>query len=88
MKRTVTHMVGPHVNLGIRVIQRCAICGEKLLDTQYQAAVGESGKELKAHVWPFGRLVRFSVGDAKPRSEVLLPPSERLPEDSCLELVE
>lgn len=84
---SVTHIVGSWIEIGGRVIQRCAWCGEKLLDSKNVAMpLGPNGEEPSFPTWPPGRLVRFS--GTQPRCEHLLPESAQLPSDSCVDLVE
>lgn len=80
MLQTVSHVVGPFVQIGDRVVQRCALCGEKLADTKEPDRLG------RVVVWNEGLLVRcqngimFKVGD--------LLNNDELPDDFCLPLVE
>ena len=89
MTETVTHVAGPAITACGRVIQRCSICGEKLVDSKGCAMpVSTSGHMVgKIGTWEVGRLVQTSVGE-NPRRYILLPDSDKLPEDSCLDLLE
>ncbi|HEY1187694.1 MAG TPA: hypothetical protein VGE74_08555 [Gemmata sp.] len=87
MKGTVTHIAGCAMNMGGRWIQRCSVCGEKLLDSNNAAApLNPDGTVPEFPRWECGRLIQFTAGN--PRREVMLPDSDRIPADSCLELVE
>lgn len=84
---TVTHVSGDVFRIGGRVIQRCGICGEKLCDNLNVAMpLNEDGSTPEYATWPPGRLVQFTVGN--PRQELLLDDTDKLPDDSCLSLVE
>jgi hypothetical protein len=84
---STTHVAGPTITVAGRKIQRCSVCGEKLCDSLNVAMpVGPGGEEPTFPTWETGRLVR--VTDGNPRSEVLLADTDRLPDDSCIDLVE
>lgn len=88
---STTHIAGGYITIGGRTIQRCAWCGEKLIDTRGQVVVGPdcpSASDKPLH-WPGGRLVRVTAGEGLCVSRaVLLDESEQLPPDSCEELAE
>lgn len=88
--RTVTHIAGAPITLGgnyPRVIQRCSLCGEKLVDSKgMMAPVGPDGTAPSVGTWEVGRLIQVEGGN--PTRFSLLPDSEQLPDDSCLALVE
>jgi hypothetical protein len=85
---TVTHIAGPAITACGRVVQRCSLCGEKLVDSKGCAMpIQEDGTPDTIGTWEVGRLVQVSV-DCNPTSYVLLPDTDRLPDDSCLELIE
>jgi hypothetical protein len=87
LTETVTHIVGPAIHACDRAVQRCSLCGEKLLDSKGQMApIGPDGKTPAFLSWPVGRLLRFHPGN--PRHEELLPDTDQLPDDSCLALLE
>ena len=87
MRDTVTHIAGQAICVRGRWIQRCSLCGEKLLDSLRAAApLNPDGTQPEFPRWECGRLVRVTAGN--PRSEVMLPDTDQLPADSCLELVE
>lgn len=80
---TVTHIAGPAINAAGRTIQRCSLCGEKLVDDKDCAAPEGSGP---IGTWQVGRLVQVEAGN--PTRYSLLEDTDVLPKDSCLELVE
>ena len=87
MNPSTTHIAGNHITVNGRTIQRCALCGEKLIDSKNQAGViGPNGELPGVATWQPGRLVSVSGGN--PSRSVLLPDAERLPDDSCIDLVE
>ncbi len=84
---TVTHIAGPRLDVCGRIVQRCSLCGEKLCDSKNVAmALNEDGTPPEFSTWQVGRLVRVTRGN--PTSFVLLPDTDKLPDDSCLDLVE
>lgn len=84
---TVTHIAGVRLTVCGRVIQRCSLCGFKLCDSLRVGIPDDpDGTPGKFPTWEPGRLVRFTLGN--PRREVMLPDTGKLPDDSCLSLVE
>lgn len=86
---TVTHLAAPHVTVSGRTVQRCCVCGEKLLDSRgVSAPLGPDGKVPEYPVWRTGSYVRITAGN--PRSESLEGhwDTDELPGDFCLPLVE
>lgn len=83
MDDSVTHLAGPPITIGSRTIQRCSICGEKLIDCDLRNLMVPEGEKHEALVWQIGRLVQKEGN----RSSVL-PDSNELPEDSCISMVE
>lgn len=87
---SVTHVAGPPVTIGERTVQRCALCGEKLLDNKNTVApIGPNGEPPDFPVWRERSLVTVSEGN--PTSFILagdFAAVEELPEDFCLALVE
>ena len=77
---TVTHVAGPYVQIGDRVIQRCAVCGEKLADTF------EPNSDGTVAVWNEGVLVRFRKSHQKNVGD--FNNCKSLPRDFCITLVE
>jgi hypothetical protein len=86
---SVTHLAGPVVGFqnGKRAIQRCAVCGHKLLDNlRMMAPVGPDGEPPVFPTWREGCLVEI---DGNRQSDVGdFVEVERLPDDFCLALVE
>jgi len=80
MDDTVTHVPSPPLVYKQRMIQRCAVCGDKLLD------INLNGDEVQpAH--PDGELVRFK----NRKSVKIMGEYERfnnVPPDFCIVLVE
>jgi hypothetical protein len=84
---SVTHITGICMYTPGRAIQRCGLCGEKLLDSKGQMGpIGPDGSPPQFLQWPANRLLRWH--DGNPRHEELLPDTDKLPDDICLELVE
>lgn len=74
---TVTHVAGPPVMVGDRIIQRCPVCGEKLADTK---------EDEDFDGWGEGSLVCIDGTRQVYMGEFL--DMKELPEDFCLTLVE
>lgn len=94
---SVTHVAGPVVTIAGRSIQRCACCGEKLLDNlREMAPVGPDGEPAQFLHWPEAGLVRFEdVTKEQERLQLTsrkhlgdFQGSDPLPDDFCLSLVE
>jgi hypothetical protein len=84
---SVTHITGCELNICGRVIQRCSLCGEKLIDSLNESRpLKPDGTDPGVLVWPVGRLVQVSSGN--PKRSVLLDETDKLSEDSCIVLVE
>jgi hypothetical protein len=87
MMETVTHIAGPAITACGRTIQRCSLCGEKLVDDKNCAMpLREDGTADSIGTWEVGRLVQVEGGN--PTRYSLLPDTDKLPEDSCLALLE
>ena len=69
---SISHLAGLPVSLDDRGIQRCACCGEVLIDTQgMMSPVGPGGKQPPPVApWPENRWVRLS-GSNPTRYEVV-----------------
>lgn len=83
---SVTHLAGPVVTIQGRIIQRCAVCGEKLCDSLNIAAPLEpDGSEPTFLTWQEAAFVQMEgnrtslVGNLR---------TDSVPEDFCLALVE
>lgn len=78
------------MTIGQRTIQRCALCGEKLLDNKNAAApIGPNGEPPDFPVW--GERALVTVTEGNPTEYILagdFVAVEKLPEDFCLALVE
>lgn len=87
---SVIHVAGSSIALDGRLIQRCAICGEKLIDFR-DADLGqqsERGKMELAKIWVPGIFVEVGL-DGRQVSYVCPPGESRPPTDLfCLSLVE
>lgn len=88
---SVSHWAGPPAEIAGRIIQRCAICGEKLLDNlNVGIPVGPDGQPGTFATWEPGRFVRWSGEQS--RSETIVQEERtddgryRLPADCCLNL--
>ena len=78
---TKTHAAGNAVKIKEREIQRCAVCGVKLVDNV--PGKREDGVKPKLPIWPLGALVRIDAdGRQTPVGDVI--DDERLPADFCL----
>jgi hypothetical protein len=87
MLTTVTHIAGPRITACGRIVQRCSLCGEKLCDSKNAAMpLNEDGTAPEFPTWEVGRLIRVEEGN--PAEYLLLPDTDRLPDDSCLALLE
>lgn len=84
MSDTITHIAGVRLDVRGRVIQRCSLCGAKLCDSEGAMMLVEAdGSPPKFPTWETGRLVQVEVGN--PTRYSLLPDTDKLPDDSCLE---
>lgn len=87
MNRSVTHIAGPAITVDGRTIQRCSLCGDKLVDSKNaMAPVNPDGSIPTIGTWQVGRLIQ--VEGFNPKRYLLLPDTDKLPEDSCIDLVE
>ena len=75
---TMTHVAGPLVQVGRRVIQRCLICGWKMWDQDTVEAGDIVG-------WHEGAMVRTDDDGAHDTGDSM---NDALPGDVCLPLVE
>jgi hypothetical protein len=100
MDTKVVHCAGPALSWpykdGMRGLQRCVICGEKLMDTWNQAVV-QDGEERQIPCWEEGVLVEIeSFGDGCTRERALTKEeTDQFPRDPsfkvphlCIDLVE
>lgn len=81
---TLTHIAGVRLNVCGRVIQRCSLCGAKLCDSLNVAMpLNSDGTVPEFSTWEVGRLVQVETGN--PTRYSLLPDTDKLPDDSCVE---
>ena len=97
MINSVSHLPAGPIDIRGRVIQRCAICGEKLVDSKRtMVPIGDAGKPYPT--WEPGVMVRvIKEGNVSRWESVECETIEgengerdrqKLPEDSCIDLVE
>lgn len=86
MHDSVTHVAGPLIKVGPRIVHRCLVCGEKLNDSRdlENAASPDGPPEFAA--WTEGALVQFQGNRQSVVGDFFQ--EEPLPDDFCLELVE
>jgi len=85
---SITHIAGPAITACGRTIQRCSLCGEKMVDSKgCMVPENEDGSFDPIGTWEVGRLVRVTPGN--PTHWEMLPNEDgKLPDDSCLDLIE
>ncbi len=81
MPTSVTHVAGPIMICDLRILQRCAICGEKMIDT----TLAQTGDQFAAY--PPGKMVSHDGGKIQV-GQCFFHRAEKLPADFCLALVE
>lgn len=84
---STTHVAGPTIQIQNRIIQRCAICGEKLCDNlNTMAPLNPDGSPPGFPTWAEQALIQIDGN----RSLVIgeFHQAEGFPKDFCLELVE
>ena len=93
---TVTHVAERAIDIHGRVIQRCCVCGQKLIDAlvKNQPADGR-GKPKPIFTWAPGDLVRLAIDGPQTKEEPAKPPvlaghfnTDALPPDFCIDMVE
>ena len=85
------HVAGPPVVINGRVVQRCAWCGEKLLDSKNTVGlIGPNGEPPTFPTYGERRLIEFEPGDGFVRSIDVgdFVETEELPPEFCHDLVE
>ena len=83
---SIVHIVGLTIQHKGRVVQRCALCGAMLCDSEgCSMPLNEDGTVPEFPTWETGRLVEVEAGN--PTSYTLLPETDRLPENNCFEFV-
>ena len=81
---TLTHIAGVRLDVCGRVIQRCSLCGAKLCDSEgWHAPLNPDGSAPEFAAFPVGRLVQVETGN--PTRYSVLPDTDKLPDDTCLE---
>jgi hypothetical protein len=81
----MTHIAGPAIHVGF-TIQRCSLCGAILIDSRGTAMpITEKDPNPKISTWEVGRLVRVETGN--PICWTLLENTDRLPDDSCIDII-
>lgn len=84
MSETITHISGNTLNVCGRTIQRCSLCGAKLCDSEgTMSPVEQDGSAPVFPTWETGRLIQVTAGN--PTQYVLLPDTDKLPDDSCID---
>ena len=83
MSKTLTHIAGPRLTIDGRVIQRCMLCGAKLCDSAGSMSISTDGRQPEFPTWPVDALVQVEVGN--PTRYSVLPESDLLPKDSCID---
>lgn len=83
----IVHVAGPVVGIGTRIIQRCAVCGDKLADNiRVAMPLNPDGSLPSFPTWKEGDLIEFDGH----RQNVVGNFGEDgpLPDDFCIILVE
>ena len=84
---TTTHIAANHVYICGRLIQRCAVCGEVLINTNLsRVSVPEADADKPLGTWTAGRMIRVTKGN--PTGYVMLDDTGKLPDDTCFDLLE
>ena len=84
MSDTISHIAGVRLDVCGRVIQRCSLCGAKLVDSLNCAMpLNPDGSVPEFPSWPVGRLVQVDAG--QPTRSLLMPDTDKLPDDSCID---
>lgn len=83
---SITHVTGDTFHIPGRTVQRCGVCGALLCDSKGRSAMlNPDGSEPTFPTFPAGRLVRVCAGN--PTRMALLPDTDKLPPDSCVDLL-
>lgn len=85
---STSHLAGAAITVEGRLIQRCAICGDKLIDSKNCFIAATTRENDTFSSWKPGMFVRVTTGN--PQQWELLEDSGdgKLPDDSCIDLVE
>lgn len=87
----IVHLAGTSINVAGRIIQRCAICGEKLCDSKNVAIpLEEDGTPGKFATWPVGGWIETEGSFSIVVGETETPTIEayQIPSECCVELLE
>lgn len=87
---SATHVVGPLVTYKTRCLQRCLVCGEKLIDMKAGKRVlrnGEVELSLPSHFHP-GALLRIGGDGPVTWENMGVFGNDPVPYDFCITLVE
>jgi hypothetical protein len=83
---TLTHFAGIRMDICGRIVQRCTVCGAKLADSLNCAMpLNPDGSVPEFPTFAQGAIVQVRVGN--PTEYRVLPDSETLPPDSCVEFI-
>lgn len=83
-KMDIVHVAGMEIDVRGRIIQRCAICGEILIDIQTGVISGAFDNNPATYpTWTMGRMV-FIDAEGNPSQ---LPETGKLPPNSCAHLL-
>ena len=88
MNKTACHLVGVYVLIEGRLIQRCCICGKKLIDCIEEVKKCKNDEDINKLVFPPNGLVREKNGRFKVISQLKKNIENNLPQDLCIDLVE
>ena len=81
---TITHFVGPRMDVCGRIIQRCSVCGAKLMDSEgVMMLANPDGTPGRFATWPEGQIIRTTLGNPS-HTLLVLDDDCRLPEDACV----
>lgn len=87
---SVVHLAGNHVCIGGRVIQRCLVCGYKLIDVDASRCMVASTKpeDLTIKSFGVGHLIEVDGNHSSDIGNTLDPHFDQPWDNCCLELVE
>lgn len=86
---TITHIAAQMVCIGARCIQRCALCGKLLVDNKNEGRpLNPDGTDPGTPAWPHGHLIRVVEGNPRAMYVFDHNDGEKLPKDSCFDMVE
>lgn len=93
MKTKTIHIAAPSVTINGRTIQRCAVCGLKLIDSLHEVAMNENGTPAPVHTWNLWDMIEMETVDDHTTRTMLVSQNtggveQRYPSNGCLPLVE